>query len=364
MCVPMIAAAFAGTDTPYACTQFDVVDTDGAPVLGIEDIALDERYQRLVLSAYDRFAVMAAQQDGTALPGGGLYSLPVEQLERPGPFVAQRLPFGENDQPLIHPHGIGLYDDVEAHRLAVVNRYSDTHDASAATLMLFDISEDDLSLVAEIDDPLACRANDIALIDATTAHFTYDQGSCGALGVWLERIFSPSRSGLRRADFAAPATAPETVVEGLAFANGVVLTRDRRSILVSASRDRVLRRYAIPEGDMAWQDPEIILGYDGGPDNVSVADDGRIITAVHPAPFALFLHMNKWGPLPHSRVVIAQPDGSDPLIIDGSKGQLPGAATSAVEVGDVLVVSSAWDEGLGICRPSAAGGPLKVSDAN
>ena len=307
---------------------------------------------------------MAAHNDGAPLPRGGLYSLPLEQLHRGGPLIVQQLSADGYGQSLIHPHGIGLYDDADAHRLAVVNRHSDTRDASAATLLLFDVGRDGLTFVAEIDDPLACRANDIALTEAATAFFTYDQGSCGALGVWMERIFNPSRSGLRRVNFDEPSSRPETLVNGLAFANGVAVTPDRRSILVSASRDRVLRSYDVSGATDVWSAPEIILGYDGGPDNVSVSDDGRIITAVHPAPFALFLHMNDWGPLPESRVVIAQSDGSNPLVVEGTQEQLPGAATSAVKIGDTLVVSSAWDSGLGICRPVALTEAPDVSDAD
>jgi hypothetical protein len=38
-------------------------------------------------------------------------------------------------------------------------------------------------------------------------------------------------------------------------------------------------------------------------------------------------------------------------MIDPDAEELPGAATSAVFLGERVVVSSAWDEGLGLCVP-------------
>jgi sugar lactone lactonase YvrE len=344
-----------GPFSDYMCRPVAVVDEAGQSIFGIEDMAHDVRNGRLILSAYDRFAAMRAMENGAEPQGGGLYALDVEQLTLvrdedgfvPVSTFDVHVP---GDLPL-HPHGIGLFDDGETLRLAVVNRLTDMHDASAADLLLFDVDDLSLALIGRGSGEAYCRANDVALLDASTAVFTYDQSRCGAWGVWTERVFQPRSSGLRLSKFDAGEADAPTLLDDVAFANGVAISPDGASLLMTASRDQALRvfdKQALLEGNT---DPLVVVSFDGGPDNVSFAPDGSSVTAVHPDPFALFLHINGWGDLPDSSVVISSADGASQQTIAGPSGSMPGAATSAVMLGDQIIVSSAWDAGLGICRP-------------
>ena len=349
---------------PHSCEQVSVLDGNGKAIFGIEDMALDTGNDRLILSAYDRFAVAEAMEAGLPAPGGGLYSLPLEAVAAASAsrsVTASKLEIRGVEWPL-HPHGIGLLDDGTTSRLAVISRLSDAHDSSAADLLLFDVAGDVLTLRARGEGEAYCRANDVALIDPDTAVFTFDQSRCGSWGVWVERVFQPRSSGLRIARFGEEAVTSQTVVDDVAFANGVVVGPDGETVLMTASRSRLLRTYEL-DGLLAGEStPVRDLSFDGGPDNVSLTKDGKSVTAVHPDPFALFLHINKWGVLPGSRVVIATPDGEDRLVIDDTHGDLPGAATSAVAVDDLIVVSSAWDAGLGICRQIPSHADLDQTD--
>lgn len=354
----LTAAPAKSQDVPfsdYMCRPVAVIDETGQSVFGIEDMAHDVRNGRLILSAYDRFAAMRAMEDGVAPPGGGLYALDVQRLmsigDEDGSVPVSTFDVRVPDDLPLHPHGIGLFDDGETSRLAVVNRLTDMHDASAADLLLFDVGRQSLTMVGRGSGDIFCRANDVALLDASTAIFTYDQSKCGAWGVWAERVFQPRRSGLRLSKFDGGKADAKPVLDDIAFANGVTVSPDGDALLMTASRDQALRifdKQALLEGNT---NPNVVVSFEGGPDNVSIAPDGSSVTAVHPDPFALFLHINGWGELPESSIVISSADGASQHRIAGPSGTMPGAATSAVMLDDQIIVSSAWDAGLGICRP-------------
>lgn len=339
----------------YMCHQVSVVDEEGRAIFGIEDMAHDVRHNRLILSAYDRFAATRAMENGMDPPNGGLHVLDTDVLMSLGDgdatVSATTLGVQGPGSLLLHPHGIDLFDDGEMVRLAVVNRLADIHDSSAADLLLFDVDGPSLTLIARGGGDAFCRANDVVLLDASTAIFSYDQSRCGAWGVWAERVFQPRRSGLRLSRFEKGKADAQSLLDDVAFANGVAVSPDGASLLMTGSRDRELRIYdrrALLEGGA---EPTVIVPFDGGPDNISVTPDGRSITAVHPDPFALFLHINEWGDLPESRIVMTSADGTLLQTIEGPHGTMPGAATSALMLDDRIIVSSAWDVGLGVCRP-------------
>lgn len=354
--IPSAAQTSEQSDTGsgYSCQQVPVLDGGDQPIFGIEDMALDKHHDRLILSAYDRFAVMDAMDEGRHPPDGGLYSLPVSQLgdaSEQDPLRAMMFDLVDVGDQHMHPHGVGLYQDGDSNRLAVVSRLADPHDTSAADLLLFDVGEAGLTLVGKGEGSAYCRANDVALVDPDTAVFTFDQSRCGAWGVWAERVFQPNASGLRVAHFLDGGASSKTLIDDVAFANGVAVAEDGRHVLMTASRDRQLRVYetsGLLDGELT---PLQVVTFEGGPDNVSVTSDGGSVTAVHPRPFDLFLHMNGWGDLPPSRVVVTSADGSSRQTVEGTHGQMPGAATSALLLDDMIVVSSAWDTGIGICKP-------------
>jgi len=351
----------------YSCQQVPVLDDGGQPIFGIEDMALDEHNDRLILSAYDRFAVMEAMEEGMHPPDGGLYALPLGQLveaSAQGPLRAAKFDLEGVVEQHLHPHGIGLFQDGDRNRLAVVSRLADLHDASVADLLLFDVNEASLTLVGKGEGSAYCRANDVALVDPDTALFTFDQSRCGAWGVWAERVFQPRASGLRVARFLDGAASSKTLIDDVAFANGVAIEEGGRQVLMTASRDRQLRVYetsSLLQGELAALQ---IVVFDGGPDNVSVAPGDERVTAVHPSPFDLFLHINGWGDLTQSRVVVTSRDGATRQIIDGAHGEMPGAATSALLINDMIVVSSAWDTGIGICKPVSSLTELRGADGH
>lgn len=382
-----VAAEGSFSSDAYACQWVDVVSPQGTSVFGIEDMALDVPNGRVLLSAYDRFAVAAAFELGTPPPAGALYT-----VETSAVVAASAKPSGaalavqpvlmdagvfDVDLSTLRPHGIGLTGeglagDGGTNRLAVINRTNVDASSYAAELLIFDVSADQLTLVGRGQGDAFCRANDVAFVDADTAFFTFDHSSCDASGVWMERIFSPYRSGIRQIQVNDEGKlGAVTLIDDASFANGIAFDADHDQVLMTASRDSEMRVYELSKatknekgaGTLAPEPLHREVLLNGSPDNVNVTADGHAIVAVHPSSFNLFLYTNGFGDLPNSRVLVVEPDGTVFTIVDtGADGlpdaqveaasrHVPGAATSALEVEGTIVVSSAWDSGLGICRP-------------
>lgn len=351
------ASGGAAADPQQQCRRVAVAGPGGHMVGGIEDVAVDHRRQRLILSAYDRFAAMDAVKAGDTPPPGALYAVPISEVldESAATVTARALGLRGADNIPLYPHGIGLYDGGTVQRLAVVNRLPGYHDRSAADILLMEFAGDELILAGRAQGDMFCRANDVALADRDTVLFTFDQSRCNDIGIWFERAVQPHRSGLGKVLFHADGRMDtETLVEDAGFANGVDIDRVSGDVLMTASRESQLRRYSLAgllAGDLAHG----VVTMDGGPDNVSVTPDGDVALAVHPSPFDLFLYMRRLGPLPASRIFVQRAGRDGPLLIDPQADEVPGAATSANLLGDKVIVSSAWDAGLGICSIGQVG---------
>jgi len=339
------------------CAHVPVVTADGAYVFGIEDIALDAATDRLILSAYDRHAVAAALEQGSALPPGNLFWLAGEDLRGGPPDMLQAHALrvmADTDIQLL-PHGIDFYDDGTHRRLAVVNRVKRPSGHMGAQVLLFEAAADALVLRARASGDAFCRANDIALVDAATAFFTFDQRNCDAWGIWKERVFQQRASGVRSVHFGPDGRVrTRTHVQDMAFANGITLDRAHGRVLVANTRGGEVIAYDLASFEDGPIRRHWSAAIDGGPDNLSLAADGRVIAAVHPSVWALFWHISGWGSAPPGSVVAVDRAGTVQVLVDAATLGIPAAATAAVMVDGRLIVASAWDQGLGICTPVPA----------
>lgn len=349
------AAPAHSDDVLMQCRHLPVMDGDNQPIFGIEDMAFDAVRSRLILSAYDRHKVDAAISAGEVPPQGGLYLLDLTQLRGPLPdaLAASRAVIDADEDVTLFPHGIGLLDQ----RLAVVNRRPGDAATSAADLLLLEAEGSGFRLVARAQGEAYCRANDLVLASDDSAFFTFDQQACGGLALWLERAVMPRRSGIASVVFQDNGGAvSRAVLGGIALANGILLEADRSSLVVAASRDGEVRWYPFSELDQPTTAPLAVVSVDGAPDNLSLGRGSDVIAAVHPSVFSLFLHMQGLATIPPSRIVLIDAQGVVTVLAEGSGNHLPGAATSALMVEDKLIVSSAWDYGLGICAPGESAG--------
>lgn len=324
------------------CRRVALTDAgNGSPVRGAEDMALDLEGGRLFVSAYDRRAVeKAARRNRGVPPHGGVYAVSLETLFDP---IVDQVTVSSLAAPTdfaggLRPHGLSY--DAKNQELVFINRsYRRDGRRWRMTPHLRRIGANGEMFVGA-PAPAHCAANDVVADDSTVVT-TFDHASCG-LGAGLENIFRLKRSGL--ADESGPLFAKA------AFANGVARL-DNGDIAMAATRESaILRLEPSPEGYS--EGGRIALP--GRPDNLTLAEDGKLVAALHPSlPKLAFARKLGLGKAP-SRIVEADlSTGSVSLLFDDPKAALFSAATAAVETKDGLVAGSVLDEGLLVCRARA-----------
>lgn len=324
----LIASPAAPSTELAGCRAVHVRDAAGAPVVGIEDMALDPARARLILSAYDRRAVADALAAGTTPPAGGLYALPLSALAagrvRVDRVAVEGLPGGE-----LRPHGIGLAGD----RLAVVNR-TVAAGRIEAVVDSFSFGEHGLVHRRRFADPRLCRPNDVAWPAPERLLVSNDRGACGGPGLWWERVAN------RPASFVmALGDGPAAIVaDRLRFANGVAVPE--WGPVVAATRGRRLERL---EGDG--------VALDFAPDNLTVDATGAVWAAGPVQLWRFAAYRAGWLADPGPSALARWRPGSELRAAEVPSAALAGA-TVALPVGEHLLLGAGWDDHLALCpRP-------------
>ncbi|MEM6624034.1 MAG: hypothetical protein AAF674_17565 [Pseudomonadota bacterium] len=300
------------------CRQVDLVDRQtGAPIAGAEAIALGPD-GRLYLAAHDRLSETA---------NGALYSVSLFALSGRGSVRALRL-----DQQIpgqtFRPHGLAI--SANGRRLATINRYA----PGKAQVEIGEISPDGWLADRRLEGASLCRANGLAFTGLAPDDLliSLDRRDCSAS---LADLTPWAQTG-RLARFDGDSY--QIVREGLIFPNGLV------GLYIAETRaDRILS----PDG--------VVIPLPGGPDNLSLSDEGQLVAAVHPRVHLLGLYLQGWQSSAPSRIVQADPaTGRVEVLFDDPAGQLFSGATGAVLVDGLLIAGSVRDRGLLVCRKGRA----------
>jgi hypothetical protein len=335
------------------CRRVDLIDrlTDDF-VSGVEDIVIDTRNEIAIVSAHDRWALEDAMAaDSERLPQGGLYALAVDWTGAPPErLLVDDLSAAFKSDRDFRPQGLALLDQGTGRRLFVVNqRYiRDEPDGGAwrrsPTIEVFDLTGGALDLRRTLEHPLICNPNAVAALGPDTLLVTNDRGACSGLGAWLEDVLPLDRANLVRLAFADdPVQEPQArrVATGLRFANGVAVAHPSGDpIYVADTRKSEIAVYAAETlHSETGAAPAAILPLPAGPDNLKWAPDGRLISAVHPSLLRLGLYIKRWLGVTTSQVLFDDPEG-----------ELISAATAAAVHAGWLLIGSAFDRGLVVCR--------------
>ncbi len=325
-------AAYAHAD----CRRVALIDAGtGEVVRGAEDFALDLENRRLFISAYDRRAVeKAARKKQASLPQGGLYAVSLSALFDPQTeqMTAASLANPSDFAGGLHPHGLSF--DAANHELVFINRaYVRDGRKWTMTPHLRRIGANGEVYVGAAEDA-HCAANDVAA-DGEGVVTSFDHASCG-FGAGLENLFGLKRSGVARHGAA--------LYDKARFANGLA-RHPNGDLVMAATREDALIRL----GDDFTEAGRVALP--GGPDNLTIAQDGGVVAAAHPSLFKLMLTRKLGIGAAPSRIVKADLDtGAVDILFDDAKGTLFSAATVAVETASGLVAGSVTDEGLLVCQ--------------
>lgn len=127
-------------------------------------------------------------------------------------------------------------------------------------------------LVAEVDGVPMRFCNNAALGEAGEIWFS-DSSRLFSIDRWKDDFIQHTRGGrLLRRD---PDGSVVTLLDGLSFANGVAMARDRSFVAVAETRARTVLRYWI-SGPRAGTHDHLVDGLPGYPDNISSGSDGLI----------------------------------------------------------------------------------------
>jgi len=352
------------------CRRIAVEDPAGAPVIGIEDIAIDHARGLAYLSAHDRRAVDAALAAGERPAGrGGLYLL---DLARPlGAQVTVR-PLADGagvPARLRRPHGIAL--DPAGGRLAAIERRYEARAEGgwrlAPHLARLRLSANRREFTSASLRPLPgaiCSPNDLAF-DGENILITSDHGRCTGAGRAMEDLLGLTGAFLARLG----PEGHEIAVEGVPFANGIAIHPEappEQRLVLAASRARGL--FFFPEG--VRRRPagraSAFLDLGAAPDNITRGPDGALYVAAHPSLMAFALYRAGWPGFAHSPTAVFRVgDGeaggiqAERLVFD-PEGAVISAATVAARYRDRLLIGAVYDAGLAVCDLGGRGGETEA----
>ena len=304
-------------------------------IVGAEDIAFDAAGDRLIVSAYDRRRVEAAAKTRAEPPTGGLYAVPRASLRRGPSATATPLARPDAVPGGLRPHGVDF--NSLTGEIAFVNRgyvSKGTGSRRAPAVMSLDRGGRMHSLLSA--DITHCAANDV--LAGAEIIVSFDHGKCGGRG-FLEDVFGLGRAGLMLNG--------DVALDGVRFANGLARLPDG-GIALAETRARAIRLVDVNGAQIIQRRT---LRTPGGPDNLSIAQNGDVVAAVHPSPLRIGLHRKLGIGAAPSRIVRIDPEsGAVTTLFDDRAPALFAAATAAVEIDDALYAGSVLDEGLLVCQ--------------
>lgn len=322
---------------PENCRRVAIIDeTSGRPIVGAEDLAFNPSSREVLISAYNRRAVeKAVREKDAALPEGGVYAAPIAMLTAGDAAISVRSLVDKSAvQGGLRPHG--FYFDTKKGHVSFVNRaYASAGDQWRLTPRLVEVDGRTGSVLRE--EAVHCAANDVAAYGRSTI-LTFDHSDCG-LGGAIDDAFALRRSGFLSTDRSL-AFAKAGHANGLAMVNeteiALAATRERSILLIDPMADKKeVRRVRVP----------------GAPDNLTLAEDGRLIAAVHPSMLAIGLSRKLGIGRSGSRIVSFAPDTNTiSVLFDDPKGAVISAATVGLLVDDTLIIGSVIDDALAVCR--------------
>ena len=327
----------------FRCTQNTAVDYpvlscerhnimhDRQVIIGVEDMAYDAQQNHIYISAYDR----------RHHADGGLYRLSphdmgnIEKLKTPTPVQ--------------YPHGISLTRDGKTVSLNVIDRDLSDPKKISASLRHFTWGDGTPEIIEDTTLPKTadslCNANDVVVSDGQY-FITSDHQSCRYSGRKRENVFQANSAHLLSFDLAKDA-AIETIIPKLYFANGIALSQDH--IYIAETRKK---RLSIYDQTTERLKHRIDIALAGGPDNLTVTEDGDLWAALHPSLMTFATYRAGWrqnAPSRVSRIKTNRQDGSNIKTYDIPSHIISGA-TVALQVDNTLFLGAAFDTAIASCE--------------
>lgn len=330
LAVVVILLATGGTEPLDArfsldqCRHVSLRDAEsGKLVEGAEDMAL--------MPDGDTLAVAAIDRSDQTRPFGGLFAVSLFDLSQGATEVTVR--------PLVpdyavrggtHPHGIAV--ERGSGRIAMVNRVGPGNNT---TIDVLSFEDGRWLMQSRYDGDVWCRANDLAFDLGGSILVTRDRAQCELSLIDVIPFHATGILLTIRPDGTVRASDDRYM-----FPNGIVIGPTGNPIIAETRAARLSGGYV-----------DAVLP--GGPDNLTVDDQGALIAALHPSLWTLFRYLNGMAFSSPSRVIRADPERSDiEVLFDDPGGDILSAVSVGVMEEGRLYMGSVTDEGIAVCEPN------------
>ena len=292
------------------------------PMKGAEDFTINYEDGFMIISQDDR----AGRRDGDPSQGH-LYYLDLDS----GDFRPQKLTANHNLK--FYPHGISLLKLDSAHyQILVVNH------ARGHTIEKFELyGNDSLVYTATYRDESMISPNDVIALNEESFYFTNDHGYTSYWGRMAENYLGLAVSNVVFYDGKY-----REVADGISYANGINISKDRSQVLVASPRSFSLKYYKVEEnGDLSF-DHNLDVGT--GIDNIELDDNGDLWMGAHPSLLAFTSYAVGKNEIAPSEVIKVTGDQVESLYTNN--GELVSASSVAAPYKDLLFVGTVMDDTL------------------
>jgi arylesterase / paraoxonase len=303
-------------------------------VLSSEDITIDPKTGLAFISSADRRTQWSSSSD---VQKGAIYGLDLKA--RDPELVNLTAGFTEE----FNPHGIGLWIGKNGMSLFVVNHRQDGH-----FVEIFDFKDNKLIHRESIEGALMHSPNDVIPVGPRTFYVTNDHGNSSELGRVVEEYLQLARSFVLFYD----GNDFRIVAEGLAYANGINLSPDAKTVYVAATVGQAVCVYDRDKGTGDLKRRHTFeLGT--GPDNIEVDERGNLWIGCHPKLLTFVKYSKDPEELSPSQVLKVTVQNPGPYTVDeiylNSGEPLSGSSVAAV-FKDTMLIGSVFDAHLLLCK--------------
>lgn len=295
---------------------------------GAEDMVL-RRDGTIIASVNERNEHVA----GTSLKRGGALVL----MPRAGQ-PARVLWDGAGD--VFRPHGIDYLVDTDGQEYLFAINHADAGDA----VMVFRLEGDALVLQRQV----AFREktlNDLTAVAQDRFYVTVDHGSDNA---FVNMVSDYLRIPTGRVDY-HDGTKSTVAASGIAFANGIAVTPDRKRLYVASMLAGKVIAFDIHAGGLKRAAE---LDIPGSPDNVTLLEDGSLLVAAHPQILKLAKQNRDHAALAPSRILRISDPGAERMQVTtvfSDSGKLQSSASVALSVGREIAIGSIFGGHVLVC---------------
>ena len=319
--------------------------TDVGSMAGAEDIVLDRTAGKMFISSDDRRAVMTG-----APKRGAIYVMPIWGADA----ISARLDATGGVPAAFHPHGISRFVDAQGKAtLMVVNHPKGAMDYTGTSVELYDEAPDNtLTHRRTVTIAGLTRINDIVATGPDSFYATSESDLAqGSFSESLSIITDSDRSG---AIWHFDGATGRKLEGGIGFANSLALTKDGKTLYASGTTSRAIFIYDRDPATHVLKRRDVAF-VGTGVDNLDVEDDGRLWIATHPKLLSFIQHASNPKKAAPSQVIILEPAANgqggkiDQVYLkDGTDGF--SGATIAMRDGDTMVLGSAFEPGIRVCK--------------